>query len=85
MPSWPPCTGANWLDNKDCIVLDYSETSLVARWIRDEIRMIGAGFYVGRVYWEKTPLIHFSRWSFRRSERGDESAECRRPRHVEGS
>jgi hypothetical protein len=52
--------GPSWLDNKDCIVLDYSETSLVARWIRDEIRLIGAGFYVGRVYWEKTPLIHFS-------------------------
>ena len=52
--------GPSWLDKKDCIVLDYSETSLVARWIRDEIRLIGAGFYLGRVYWDKTPLIHFS-------------------------
>lgn len=49
----------SWLDEKDCIVLDYSETSLVARWIRDEIRLIGPGFYLGRVYWEKKPLIHF--------------------------
>jgi len=49
----------SWLDNKDCIVLDYSETSLVARWIRDEIRLIGPGFFLGRVYWEKKPLIHF--------------------------
>src|SRR5262245_22072824 len=31
----------SWLDNKLCIVLDYSETSLVARRIRDEIRLIG--------------------------------------------
>ncbi|HEY6349538.1 MAG TPA: hypothetical protein VI636_09030 [Candidatus Angelobacter sp.] len=50
---------ASWLDNKDCIVLDYSETSLVAHWIRDEIRLIGPDFYLGRVYWGKKPLIHF--------------------------
>jgi len=52
--------GPSWLDQKECIVLDYSQTSLVARWIRDEIRLIGPGFYLGRVYWDKTPLIHFS-------------------------
>ena len=50
----------SWLDQKECIVLDYSETSLVARWIRDEIRSIDPGFYLGRVYWEKKPLIHFT-------------------------
>jgi hypothetical protein len=51
--------GASWLDNKECIVLDYSETSLVAHWIRDEIRLIGPNFYLGRVYWGQKPLIHF--------------------------
>ena len=51
---------ASWFDNKDCIVLDYSETSLVARWIRDEIRLIEPDFYLGRVYWDKKPLIHFA-------------------------
>ena len=30
--------GPSWIDNKECIVLDYSETSLLAHWIRDEIR-----------------------------------------------
>ena len=30
----------SWLDGKECIVLDYSETSMVAHWIRDEIRLI---------------------------------------------
>jgi len=49
----------SWFDKKECIVLDYSETSLVAKWIRDEIRLIGADFYLGRVYWGKEPLIHF--------------------------
>jgi hypothetical protein len=51
--------GTSWLDQKDCVVLDYSETSLVAQWIRDEIRLIGPGFYLGRVYWASKPLIHF--------------------------
>lgn len=51
--------GPSWLDKKECIVLDYSETSLVAHWIRDEIRLIGPGFYLGRVYWGNKPLIHF--------------------------
>lgn len=52
--------GTSWFDNKECIVLDYSETSLVARWIRDEIRLIQPGLYLGRVYWGKKPLIHFA-------------------------
>ena len=33
----------SWLDGKECIVLDYSDTSLVAHWIRDEIRAIAPG------------------------------------------
>lgn len=50
----------SWLDNKECIVLDYSETSLVAQWIRDEIREIEPKFYLGKVYWDKTRLIDFA-------------------------
>jgi hypothetical protein len=52
--------GPSWLDGKQCIVLDYSETSLVAHWIRDEIRQIGPGMYLGKVYWEKDRLIDFA-------------------------
>ena len=51
---------ASWLDGKECIVLDYSETSLVARWIRDEIREISPGLYLGKVYWDKKRLIDFA-------------------------
>jgi hypothetical protein len=51
--------GASWFDKKECIVLDYSETSVVAHWIRDEIRLIGPDFYLGRVYWGQKTLIHF--------------------------
>jgi len=51
---------ASWFDNKECIVLDYSKTSLVAEHIRDEIRQIGPGIYLGIVYWDKNRTIHFS-------------------------
>jgi len=51
--------GASWLDGKECIVLDYSKTSLVAHWIRDEIRLIGPNFYLGKVYWGQKRLIDF--------------------------
>lgn len=52
--------GPSWLDGKECIVLDYSDTSLVAQWIRDEIRQIGPGLYLGKVYWSKKRLIDFA-------------------------
>ena len=51
--------GPSWLDGKECIVLDYSETSMVAQWVRDEIRLIGPDFYLGKVYWSKDRLIDF--------------------------
>ncbi|HYK37401.1 hypothetical protein [Alloacidobacterium sp.] len=52
--------GTSWFDKKDCIVLDYSETSLVAHWIRDEIRIISPGLYLGIVYWKNSKLINFA-------------------------
>ena len=50
----------SWFDNKECIVLDYSKTSLVAKHIRDEIRQISPGTYLGLVYWDRTRTIHFA-------------------------
>jgi hypothetical protein len=50
----------SWLDGKECIVLDYSDTSLVAQWIRDEIREINPGLYLGKVYWGRQRLIDFA-------------------------
>ena len=57
--------GESWLDGKECIVLDYSQTSIVAQWIRDEIREVSPGVYLGVVYWGKEKehsykLIHFA-------------------------
>ncbi len=51
--------GESWLDGKECIVLDYSETSLIANRVRDEIRLISPNFYLGKVYWGKDRLIDF--------------------------
>jgi hypothetical protein len=50
----------SWLDGKECIVLDYSDTSVLAQWIRDEIRQIGPGLYLGKVYWSKKRLMDFA-------------------------
>lgn len=52
----------SWFDGKPCIVLDYSKTSLLARKIRDEIRLIdpASHLYLGKVWWGKTRLIDFA-------------------------
>jgi len=50
----------SWLDGKECIVLDYSDTSLVAQRIRDEIREIQPRLYLGKVYWDKKRTIDFA-------------------------
>lgn len=50
----------SWFDGKECIVIDYSKTSLLAQWIRDEIREVTPGVYLGIVYWGKKKLIHFA-------------------------
>jgi hypothetical protein len=51
---------ASWLDEKECIVLDYSKTSTVARWIRDEIREVSDGVYLGLVFWGKRRVLKFA-------------------------
>ena len=51
---------ASWFDGKETIVLDYSKTSFVARKVRDEIREVAPGLYLGLVYWEKDKVLHFS-------------------------
>ena len=50
----------SWLDKKECIVLDYSKTSLVARKIRDEIREVSPGLYLGKVFWGRRRLCDFT-------------------------
>jgi hypothetical protein len=52
--------GNSLADGKPCIVLDYSKTSFVAERVRDEIRLIADSTYLGKVYWDNKPTIHFA-------------------------
>jgi hypothetical protein len=52
--------GPSQFDGKECIVLDYSKTSLVASWIRDEIRLVAPKLYLGLVYTHGKPGLHFA-------------------------
>jgi hypothetical protein len=50
----------SWLDGKDTIVIDYSKTSFVAKVIRDEIREVEPGVYLGKVWWGKKRILDFA-------------------------
>jgi hypothetical protein len=52
--------GPSWFDEQEAIILDYSETSLVARYIRDEMRLVGPGLYLGIVYWGRKRILNFA-------------------------
>ena len=47
---------ASWFDEQETIVLDYSKTSFVAKKIRDEIREVSPGVYLGLVFWERDKI-----------------------------
>jgi hypothetical protein len=40
----------SWVDARECVLIDYSRTSRVAGWIRDEIREVAPGLYLGVVW-----------------------------------
>jgi hypothetical protein len=40
----------SWMDGKDCVAIDYSRTSLVARFVHDEIRLVAPDTYLGVVW-----------------------------------
>lgn len=52
--------GNSWFDHAECIILDYSETSLIAQWVRDEIREVAPGLYLGFLYWDHDRLLNFA-------------------------
>ncbi|GET35489.1 hypothetical protein [Microseira wollei] len=51
--------GESWIDGKETIILDYSKTSFVAQRIRDEIREVSPGLYLGQAYWGKSRVLNF--------------------------
>jgi hypothetical protein len=42
--------GPSRVDGEPCVVLDYSRTSWLARWVRDEMREVAPGSYLGIVF-----------------------------------
>jgi hypothetical protein len=52
--------GTSLFDGRESIVLDYSKTSLIAHFVRDEIRLIGPSFYLGVVFWDNARLLNFT-------------------------
>jgi hypothetical protein len=50
----------SWMDGNDTIVIDYSTTSFMAKKIRDEIREVEPGVYLGKVWWGKTRILDFA-------------------------
>lgn len=51
---------ASWMDGKETIVIDYSKTSFFAKVIRDEIREVEPGVYLGKVWWGKKRILDFA-------------------------
>ncbi|HEY9718729.1 MAG TPA: hypothetical protein V6C69_14750, partial [Trichormus sp.] len=52
--------GTSWSDGRDAVIIDYWKTSLVAFFIRDEIRQVEPGLYLGRAYIRLPFGKHFS-------------------------
>ena len=52
--------GTSLFDGKEAIILDYSKTSLIARWIRDEIRLVSPSLYLGVVFWDNAKVLNFA-------------------------
>jgi hypothetical protein len=52
--------GASWVDDDECTVIDYSKTSLVARMVRDETRLISPGLHLGVVWLWRRRVAWFS-------------------------
>lgn len=51
---------SSWMDGKETIVIDYTKTSFFAQKIRDEIREVEPGVYLGKVWWGKTRILDFA-------------------------
>ncbi len=51
---------ASIFDGREAIILDYATTSRVARWVRDEIREVSPGVYLGLAFVLGHKVIRFA-------------------------
>jgi hypothetical protein len=54
------CHDASWVDGKQCVLIDYSRTSKVARLVRDEIRLVSPPVYLGVVWLGRRRVAWFT-------------------------
>jgi hypothetical protein len=47
--------GESWFDNGRAIIIDYQDTSWSFFYMRDEVRRIADGLFLGRSYYRKGP------------------------------
>jgi len=52
--------GLSRLDGKATIVIDYSQTSFFCEFVRDEIRQVEKGLYIGKVWEKGNEVGHFA-------------------------
>jgi hypothetical protein len=53
--------GKSWFcPGEEAIILDYSKTSFLAQKIRDEIREVSPGLFIGQAYWDDHRVLSFS-------------------------
>lgn len=52
--------GESRFDGKECIILDYSNTSFLLKKVKEEMRQISPGFYLAFVYWSGRRLSNFT-------------------------
>ncbi|HLO99323.1 MAG TPA: hypothetical protein VK171_12065 [Fimbriimonas sp.] len=53
-------TAESWLDGKSATIFDYSKSSFIARFVRDEVREIAPGLYLGQAYFGKRRVFRFA-------------------------
>lgn len=52
--------GESWMDGGEATIIDYSRTSIVARWIRDEVREVSPGLWLGKVFLRRWHVLDFT-------------------------
>lgn len=51
--------GKSWFCDGEAIILDYSQTSFLAQALRDEIREVAPGLYLGNAYLGRIRVLNF--------------------------
>lgn len=54
--------GDSWLDGRPSLILDYQDTSRLFRDVRDEVREVAPGIYLGITYLRKCPAPELAMW-----------------------